>query len=70
MRCLRITTPDGESRFGEVDIAMTMTPPFPNEVSFEVSAYPPPGRVRFVHVRRLRGSLALGRTSRMHIEWQ
>jgi hypothetical protein len=32
MRCLRIyATPDGESHFGEVDIAMTMTPLFSNE---------------------------------------
>ena len=32
MRCLRIhATPDGESHFGEVDIAMTMKPAFPNE---------------------------------------
>jgi hypothetical protein len=29
MRCLRIyATPDGESHFGEVDIAMTMKPAF------------------------------------------
>src|SRR5947208_6293378 len=40
MRCLRIyATPDGESHFGEVDIAMTMTPAFPNEAPFELSAY-------------------------------
>ena len=32
MRCLRIyATPDGESHFREVDIAMTMKPAFPNE---------------------------------------
>ena len=68
------TTPDAESRFGEVDVGMTMTPPFPNEAPFELSAYYPASRVRFVRipaaVRRLRGSLALGCTSGMHIEWQ
>lgn len=38
MRCLRIyATPDGESRFGEVDIAMTTSPLFPNEAPFELS---------------------------------
>jgi hypothetical protein len=58
------------SRFGEVDI----DPPFPNEAPFELSAYYPASCVRFVHipaaVRRLRGSLALGYTSGMDIEWQ
>jgi len=35
MRCLRIyATPDGESHFGEVDIAMTMKPAFPNKAPF------------------------------------
>ena len=51
MRCLHIfATPDGESHFGEVDIAMTMTPLFPNEAPFELSAYYPASRVRFVHI--------------------
>ena len=45
-----ISTPDGESCFGEVDIAMTMTPLFPNEAPFELSAYYPASRVRFVHI--------------------
>jgi len=51
MRCLRIyATPDGESHFGEVDIAMTMTPAFPNEAPFELSAYYPASRIRFAHI--------------------
>jgi hypothetical protein len=51
MRCLRIyATPDGESHFGEVDIAMTMTPLFPNEAPFELSAYYLASRVRFVQI--------------------
>jgi len=51
MRCLRIyATPDGESHFGEADIAMTLTPLFPNEAPFELSAYYPASRVRFVHI--------------------
>jgi hypothetical protein len=42
VRCLRIyATPDGASRFGEVDIAMTTSPLFPNEAPFELSAYFP-----------------------------
>jgi hypothetical protein len=51
MRCLRIfATPDGESHFGEVDIVMTITPLFANEAPFELSAYYPASRVRFVHI--------------------
>jgi hypothetical protein len=51
MRCLRIyATPDGESHFGEVDIAMTMTPLFPTEASFDLSTYYPASRLRFVHI--------------------
>src|ERR1700676_5207231 len=51
MRYLRIyATPDGESHFGEVDIAMTMTPAFPNEAPFELSAYYPASRIRFAHI--------------------
>jgi hypothetical protein len=51
MKCLRIhATPDGESHFGEVDIATTLTPLFPNEAPLELSAYYPASRVRFVHI--------------------
>lgn len=51
MRCLRIyATPDGESHFGEVDIAAAMTPLFPNEAAFALSAHYPASRIRFVHV--------------------
>jgi len=41
---------DGESHFGEVDIAMTMKPAFPNEAPFEISAYYPASRIRFSHI--------------------
>jgi hypothetical protein len=51
MRCLRIyATPDGESHFGDVDIAMMAAPLFPNEASFGLSAHYPASRIRFVHV--------------------
>jgi hypothetical protein len=51
MRCPRIfATPDGESHFGEVDIEMTIAPLFPKEAPFELSAYYPASRVRFVHI--------------------
>ena len=51
MRCLRIyATPDGESHFGNVDIATTMTPLFPNEAPFGLSAEYSASRIRFVHV--------------------
>jgi hypothetical protein len=51
MKCLRIYAgPDGESHFGDVDIAMTMTPLFPNEASFGLSTYYPASRIRFVHI--------------------
>jgi hypothetical protein len=51
MKCLRIfATPDGESHFGEVDIATTLTPLFPNEAPLELSAYYPASRVRFAHI--------------------
>jgi hypothetical protein len=51
MKCLRIfATPDGESHFGEVDIATTLTPLFPNEAPFELSAYYEASRIRFVHL--------------------
>jgi len=46
MKCLRIfATPDGESHFGEVDIATTLTPLFPNEAPFELSAHYEASRV-------------------------
>jgi hypothetical protein len=51
MKCLRIyATHDGESHFGEVDVATTLTPLFPNEAPLELSAYYPASRVRFVHI--------------------
>ena len=51
MRCLRIyATPDGESHFGDVEIAMTMAPLFPNDAPFGLSAHFPATRIRFVHV--------------------
>ena len=51
MRCLRIfATPDGESHFADVDIAMTMMPLFPGEAPFSLSALYPASRIRFVHV--------------------
>jgi hypothetical protein len=51
MKCLRIyATPDGESRFGEADIATTTAPLFPGEAAFELSAHYPASRIRFVHV--------------------
>ena len=51
MKCLHIyATPDGESHFGDVDIAMTMTQLFPNEAPLGLSAHYPASRIRFVHV--------------------
>jgi hypothetical protein len=51
MKCLQIyATPDGESHFGEVDVATTLTPLFPNEAPLELSAYYPASRVQFVHI--------------------
>ena len=51
MKCLRIyATPDGESHFGEVDIPTTLTPLFPNEAPFNLSAYYPASRIRFVNL--------------------
>ena len=59
MKCLRIyATPDGESHFGEVDIAMTLTRSFPNGAPVELSAhyeasrsaFYEASRVRFVHI--------------------
>jgi hypothetical protein len=51
VKCLRIyATPDGESHFGEAHIEMTLTPLFPNEAPFELSANYPASRVRIVHI--------------------
>ena len=59
MRCLRIyATLDGESHFGEVDIAMTLTRSFPDGTPVEHSAryeasrsaFYEASRVRFVHI--------------------
>ena len=51
MRCLLIyATPDGEFHFGNVDIAMAMSPLFPNEASFGLSVHYPASHIRFVHV--------------------
>ena len=51
MKCLRIyATPDGESHFGDADIAMPMMPLFPDETPFGLSAHYPASRIRFVHV--------------------
>lgn len=51
MKCLRIyATPDGESHFGDIDIAMTMTQLFPNEAPLALLAHYPALRIRFVHV--------------------
>ena len=51
MRCLRIyATPDGESRFGDVDISSTMAPLFPGEAALGLSAAYSASRIRFVHV--------------------
>ena len=51
MKCLRIyATPDGESHFGDADIAMPMMPHFPDETPFGLSAHYPASRIRFVHV--------------------
>ena len=51
MRCLHIyATEDGESHFGEVEIPTTLTPLFPNEAAFILSAQYPASRIRFVRV--------------------
>ena len=51
MKCLRIyATPDGESHFGDADIAMTTAPLFPNEAPFQLSPYFQASRVRFVRI--------------------
>lgn len=51
MKCLRIfATPDGHSHFGEVEIDMPMSPLFPNEAPFALSAYFAASRLRFVRI--------------------
>jgi len=51
MKCLRIyATPDGHSHFGEVEIDMPLSPLFPNEAPFALSAYFPASQIRFVHI--------------------
>lgn len=51
MKLLRIfATPDGHSHFGEVEIDMPLSPLFPNEAAFELSAYFPASQVRFVRI--------------------
>lgn len=51
MKCLRIfATPDGNSHFGEVEIDMPLSPLFPNEAPFALSAYYPATQVRFVRI--------------------
>lgn len=51
MKCLRIfATPDGHSHFDEVEIDMPLSPLFPGEAPFELSAYYPASHVRFVHI--------------------
>jgi hypothetical protein len=48
MRCLRIyASPDGESHFDEVDIAMAKRRIFPDAEPFELSAHYPASRIRF-----------------------
>jgi hypothetical protein len=51
MRCLRIyATPDGESRFGEVEIPTALATLFPGEAPLGLSAQYPASRVRFAYV--------------------
>ena len=55
MKCLRIfATPDGESHFGEVDIAATLTRSFPNDAPVEPSAHYEAWRSAFYEASRLR----------------
>ena len=71
MRCLLIyATPDGESHFGEVDIAMTLKPAFPNEarLNFRLTTQrhasvlltTPPGCAKQAFTRRRIGSSPYG----------
>ena len=51
MRCLRIyATPDGESHFGEAEIATTPAPFIRGEAPFGLSVSYPASGIRFVHV--------------------
>jgi hypothetical protein len=51
MKCLRIyATPDGESHFGQAEIPTRMTPLFPDEAPFELSAQYPATRIRFARI--------------------
>ena len=51
MKCLRIyATPDGESRFGEIDIPTEKVPVHPEATPFDVSASYPASRIRFTHI--------------------
>jgi hypothetical protein len=55
MKCLRIfATPDGESRFGEVDIATTLTRSLPNEAPVELSAHYEASRSAYYEASRVR----------------
>jgi hypothetical protein len=48
---LRIyATPDGETHFGDVDIAMTIAPLFPSVAPLGLSAHYSASHIRFVHV--------------------
>jgi hypothetical protein len=51
MKCLRIyATSDGESHFGDIDVPMAMSPLFPKEAPFGLSARYAASAIRFVHV--------------------
>jgi hypothetical protein len=51
MKCLRIyATPDGESRFDEIDIPTSERPIFPDAAPFELSASYPAARIRFTRI--------------------
>jgi hypothetical protein len=51
MKCLRIyATPDGESRFDEIDIPMTRRPAFPDTAPLELSARYPASHVRMTRI--------------------
>jgi hypothetical protein len=51
MRCLRIyATPDGESRFDEIDIPTTRRRAIPDTAPFELSARYPASHIRFTRI--------------------
>ena len=51
MRCLRIyAAEDGESHFGEVEIATTKRSIHPGVAPFEMSAHYPASRIRFTRI--------------------